>query len=209
MRFHDPETMSPLKSAVHLSVFSRRPQRYVRPVTTSGDLSAESAGGLEAALRNHAPALKRFLSARTGDPDIAEDLLQELWIRCRTSRPVSLDSARAYLFRMANNLVLDRAKAERRRLVRDGDWATLRDVEGHDIDPARPDAAMMADDPVDRLADAITRLPPGAATAFRMNKLEGLKQDEVATRMGISRSGVEKHIALAMARLRLMMTGED
>lgn len=172
-------------------------------------MSAESSGGLEAALQLHAPSLRRFLRARTGDADIAEDLLQELWIRCRTSRPVSVDSARAYLFRMANNLVIDRAKIENRRLARDGEWAALRAIEGSEADPLRPDSAMMAEDPADRLADAITRLPPGAAAAFRMNKLEGLKQDEVAARMGISRSGVEKHIALAMARLRLMMTGED
>lgn len=179
-------------------------------MSKSGELSAGSQSGLEAALSDNAPALRRFLRARTGDRDVAEELLQELWIRCRTSKPVSVDSARAYLFRMANNLVLDRAKSERRRLVRDGAWAMLREIESQvkDADPGRPDAAMMTDDPVDRLVAAITRLPPGAAMAFRLNKLEGLKQDDVAARMGISRSGVEKHIALAMARLRRMLTGE-
>ena len=69
--------------------------------------------GLEAVLELHRASLRRFLLARTGDAAIADDLLQEMWVKLRSSEPVGVEHGRSYLFRMAHNLVLDRARGER------------------------------------------------------------------------------------------------
>ena len=45
-------------------------------------------------------------------------------------------------------------------------------------------------------------LPHGARRALLMYRFEGLGQAEIARVMGISRSGVEKHLAVAMRHLR-------
>jgi RNA polymerase sigma-70 factor (ECF subfamily) len=58
---------------------------------------------------------------------------------------------------------------------------------------------------VARIASAIAALPEGAAQAFRLHKIDGLSHAEVAARLGISRSGVEKHIAVAMKHLRRLL----
>lgn len=166
-------------------------------------------GGLMAALAAHDAELRRFLRARTGDGDVAGDVMQDLWLRCQSAPPVAVENARAYLYRMANNLVIDRAKAERRRQGREGDWLAMRAIESGADDPHRPSDTALAEEAMQQLTDAIAQLPPAAARAFRLNKLEGMKQDAVAAQMGISRSGVEKHIALAMARLRQLTRGAD
>jgi RNA polymerase sigma-70 factor (ECF subfamily) len=149
--------------------------------------------------------LLRFLTARIGDPAEAEDLLQELWIRVQATDAGPIANVRSYLFRAAQNLVLDGVRGRQRRVLRETAWA------GHlgglgATDPAdlRPnaEAAMLAREDAAALASAIGALPEGAGRAFRMHKLEGLSHAEVAAQLGISRSGVEKHIAVAMAHLR-------
>jgi RNA polymerase sigma-70 factor (ECF subfamily) len=166
--------------------------------------------GLAAAYEEHRPALLRFLRARTRDPAEAEDIVQELWIRLRETASGPVAHARGYLFQMANNLVLDRERERRRRLARDRSWTeqshTL--VQAADntmqaVDPQRsPDLQLADAEERDRLLRAIEALPEGARRAFCLHKLEDLSHGEVAARLGISRSGVEKHIALAMKHLR-------
>ena len=53
-----------------------------------------------------------------------------------------------------------------------------------------------------KLVAAIAALPPAAGRAFRLHKLDGLSHADVARELGISRSGVEKHMATAIAFLR-------
>lgn len=149
--------------------------------------------------------LLRFLVARTGSASEAEDLVQELWLRVREAAPGPVANGRAYLYRAAQNLVLDRVREARRRDARDHDWseAQASAVPGDRIDPSPPVIdALIGEENVAQLRAAIAKLPEGAGRAFRLHKLEGLSHAETAARLGISRSGVEKHIAVAMAHLR-------
>uniref|UniRef100_UPI0035CACF06 RNA polymerase sigma factor n=1 Tax=uncultured Sphingomonas sp. TaxID=158754 RepID=UPI0035CACF06 len=171
-----------------------------------GHTQAEQSG-LKGIYRENRGPLLRFVIARCGDAADAEDILQDLWLRLDTVASGPIDNGRAYLFRMAQNLVLDRLRERRRREQRDHHWtsATLA------VDPRAGEVVDQTDDAertlikredATRLARAIADLPPGAGQAFRLHKIEGLSQPEVAARLGISRSGVEKHMAVAMAHLR-------
>jgi RNA polymerase sigma factor (sigma-70 family) len=161
----------------------------------------------------HRGDLLRFLRARTRDPAEAEDVVQELWLRLQDLRPGPISNARAYLYQMANNLVLDRARERRRRGARDQNWTeqSYALAPGPDglvqtIDPAlTPEAELVEVEERQALAAAIAELPDGARRAFCLHKIDGLSHAEVATRLGISRSGVEKHIAVAMKNLRRLL----
>ncbi|MEY4721755.1 MAG: hypothetical protein RIQ46_1480 [Pseudomonadota bacterium] len=168
-------------------------------------------GGLAALFVRHRPELLRFLASRCGDAGEAEDLLQDLWIKASAQPGGPIANGRAYLFRMANNLVLDRRRGEQRAMRRDRAW--LVEAGGGDAPPEdRPDPAPAADEQLARgqeaelLRQAISTLPPGAQRALRLHRLEGYQQGEVAEIMGISRSGVEKHLALAMKHLKIALT---
>jgi RNA polymerase sigma factor (sigma-70 family) len=163
--------------------------------------------GLEQIYAASRADLLRFLVARTGNVPEAEDVMQELWLRLGAAPTGPIANGRAYLFRMAQNLVLDRLREHKRRLARDGAWVQSEvgtGAGGEDLaDPdANAETAMILRDDADRLAQAISALPPAAREAFRLHKIDGLAHAEVARRLGISRSGVEKHIAVAMAHLR-------
>jgi RNA polymerase sigma-70 factor (ECF subfamily) len=151
--------------------------------------------------------LLRFLTARLGDPAAAEDVLQDLWVRLQAVDSGPIANGRAYLYRAAQNIALDAVRARHRTAARDRQWATAHSgpgAEPADLSP-NAEADMLAREEAAALASAIAALPEAAGRAFRLHKLEGLSHAEIAARLGISRSGVEKHIAVAMAHLRRAM----
>lgn len=165
------------------------------------------AGGLSLLFEAHRPELLRFLRARCGDDSEAEDLLQDLWIRLAGLRTGPIANGRAYLFRIANNMVLDCRRARVRAMARDRLWSEDPANPNSDIedraDPAEPaDHQLAREQESAILQRAISALPPGAQHALRLFRFEGLGQSEIAGIMGISRSGVEKHLAAAMKNLR-------
>ena len=177
------------------------------PPVEAGAHPSTSIGGLAAIFGDYRIALLRFLAARTGDPQLAEDLLQDLWIKLAANTTGPVTNPRAYLFRMANNLALDHARGTRRAMARDRGWL---DADGASamMPEERPDPAPLADALAERrqeseiLARAIADLPAGARRALLLYRFDEMSPGEVAGAMGLSRSGVEKHLAVAMKHLR-------
>jgi RNA polymerase sigma-70 factor (ECF subfamily) len=157
--------------------------------------------------------LLRFLMVRTGDADDAQDLLHDLWFRASRMTGAPVANGRAYLYRMAHNLVIDRLRERQRRTRRESLWHEeqngLGDCGGLAAEPAdramNAEEALFAREEATRLTTALNTLPDGARRAFTLHKLEGLSHADVATRLGISKSGVEKHMAVAMKYLRRAM----
>ena len=171
------------------------------------DEEAARSTGLAALIDRNRGQLLRFLTARCGDPAEAEDHLQDLWIKASRMQSGPIADGRAYLFRMANNLVLDARKMRHRAMARDRKW--LVHEGGGEVAPEdRPDPAALADEAIageqeaQILRSAIAGLPTGAGTALQLFRFEGKSHAEIAEIMGISRSGVEKHLAVAMRHLR-------
>ncbi|SFG16801.1 RNA polymerase sigma-70 factor, ECF subfamily [Novosphingobium sp. CF614] len=171
------------------------------------DPSARNAG-LVQVLEDHRGELLRFLSLRCSSADDAQDALQDLWIKASTLTTGPIGNPRAYLFRMANNIVLDKVRGAQRAMRRDRAWIDDESA-GHSgspedrVDPSEPveDAIVRRQD-AEILRVAIAALPEGAARVLRLYRFDGLGQNEIAQLLGISRSGVEKHLALAMKHLR-------
>jgi RNA polymerase sigma-70 factor (ECF subfamily) len=154
--------------------------------------------------------LLRFLTARTGDAGEAQDILQDLWIKAQQSPGAPVANGRAYLYRMAQNMVVDRLRERQRRGRRERVWSDeATGFQAAGIEPAdsglNAEEAMLDREEVARLASAIATLPEGARRAFELHKVEGLSHADVAIRLGISKSGVEKHMAVAMKYLRRAM----
>ncbi len=175
--------------------------RHTRPMGADHDNQMESAYGV------HRAEILRFLTARTGDRGEAEDLLQELWVRTQTQLTGPVANGRAYLFRMAQNLVIDRLREKQRRMARERRWSDQEtDFAAAGIEPAdqrrTAEEAMLDREEIAALVSAVTTLPEGARRAFELHKLDGMSHAEVAARLGISKSGVEKHMAVAMKYLR-------
>jgi RNA polymerase sigma factor (sigma-70 family) len=154
--------------------------------------------------------LVRFLAARAGSLAAAEDLTQELYLKLIAREPgEAVANPTALLYRMALNLMLDRARGEARSATRDTAWrqAVRTEIGGVDIAEEPPaDEAAASAQRMRQLIAAVQELPPQASRAFRLHKLQGLSQAETAQAMGLSVKAVEKHISAALKALTLRLS---
>jgi len=147
----------------------------------------------------------RFLAARAGSMAAAEDLAQELYLRLAArDRTTEIGNPAGLLYRMAINLMLDRARGETRSAARDGAWRQIASSEigGIDVADLPPaDEAAASAQRLRQLVAAVGELAPQMGRAFRLHKLEGLSHGETARAMGLSVKAVEKHVSAALKAL--------
>ena len=171
----------------------------------TGGVAAEHDDPLLALYLERRSNLVRFLAARAGSLAAAEDLTQELYLKLiARERGGEVGNPTALLYRMALNLMLDRARGETRSTVRDTAWrqAVRTEIGGVDIAEEPPaDEAAASAQRMRQLIAAVQALPPQAGRAFRLHKLQGLSQAETAQAMGLSVKAVEKHVSAALKAL--------
>lgn len=166
------------------------------------------ASGLSAVLIANRGPLLRFLRARGAGED-AEDILQELWLKVdRLEAEGPIADPRAYLFRMADNLMHDRVRASMRRANREQAWTEAGfDPAGQDETPSA-ERALVARQRLRRVEMALATLGERTQLIFRRFRLEGVTQSRIAQDEGISVSAVEKHLQRAY-RVVAALVDED
>jgi RNA polymerase sigma-70 factor (sigma-E family) len=142
------------------------------------------------------PAVLRFATALTGDPDLAKDLVQEVLIRASRRWPdiSQLERPEAYVRKMVVNEHL----SWRRR-----SWRLIPSGTGSHL------TALPAPDPADGYIDRqallaeLAKLSPRQRTALVLRYYEGYSDAEIADVMGCTQSTVRGHVFKALAALRV------
>jgi RNA polymerase sigma-70 factor (ECF subfamily) len=148
--------------------------------------------------REYRPALMAFFLRRVHNPADAEDLTQEVFIRIASRADMTMQSADAYIFQVAANLLRDRS---RRQKTRADYLAGMRMVEGTGVETLDPYRVAAGREALSRLNEGISELPERSRQIFLLFRYENLDQRTIAESFGISVSAVEKHIYRAMAHL--------
>ncbi|MBY0521084.1 MAG: RNA polymerase sigma factor [Sphingomonas sp.] len=144
------------------------------------------------------PALIRFVVARGASYEDAHDVVQDLYLKLERVPVDTLIEARAYLYRMADNLMLDRHRASQRRVRRDDAWTeTNFDVRTDYDEQPSADRVVIARQSLSQVNRTLDTLPLRTADIFRRFRIEGETQKDIAADLGISLSAVEKHLQRA------------
>lgn len=145
--------------------------------------------------------LHRFLMRRLRSVQHAQDLAQEAYLRLlRVERAELVRQPRAYLYRIAANLVSEFRLREQREPIT------------YDTDALEEAAERASDAPPDeqgeRAADAqqiealLAELPPLYRAIFVLRKRDGLSYQEIAAQLEISVHTVKKYLARSLAMCR-------
>lgn len=155
--------------------------------------------GLQAAYLANREALLRFLAAR-GAGNAAEDLLQEVWIKLSRldGGQAPIAAPLAYLYRIANSLMIDRYRSLRQAAQRDSNWVDATSSEPADQSAvSSPERAAIGRDLLKHVALRLDQLGPRAAAIFRRHRIDGAAQRQIAEEFGVSLSTVESDLRAA------------
>jgi len=142
-----------------------------------------------------------WIRRRVPDPGEAEDLLQDTFLRVsQRAAPDEVAHFEGYLYRTAESVLADRY---RRRSVRRADAHIVLEPDEHRAEDADALRALLARERLRAVSASLMALPDRTRAVFVLRRLEGLRYSEIATRLKVSLSTVEKDMARAIDHLLL------
>jgi RNA polymerase sigma-70 factor (family 1) len=144
----------------------------------------------------YAKDLKRFIFFKTKNLDVAEDIVQDTFVKIwEDCEKVLYATVKNYLYTVANNLFLNIVKHNK---------VVTNHQKGHkdEISPISPEFLMLEEEFLIKLEKAIEDLPSIQREVFLLNRIEKMKYKDIATQLEISVKAVEKRMHGALLVLR-------
>ena len=159
-------------------------------------MSASSFPCILRAWNSHERELRNYLRHRAGDGHLADDLLQEVFVRAmQQGRDVcTLDNARAWLFQVARNALVDHQRLQK-------DTVAVPEEIPAPESQVEPVAALGA-----CVLRVLSELTAEDRDIIEQCDLEGVKQKDYAARQGLSLAAVKSRLLRARERMRGQMS---
>lgn len=132
------------------------------------------------------------------DPnDKAQEAFVKLWENCKK---IKLSSARAFLYKVANNMMLNEIKHQK---------VVLKYQQGKpkSYTSENPEFLMEKEEYLQKYQAVLATLTEEQRVAFLLNKVEGKKHEEIATMLGVTRKVIEYRIYSAFNALKEGLEG--
>lgn len=180
-------------------------------ISMADDLRGEGEDAGERALARLSertrPALLRYFQRRGLLPADAEDAVQDVFLRLSRRPDVAATThCEAYLFETAASVAVDR---HRRARARRDDQHTTYDEGEHAVADHAADRIVEGRQDLQRVIDGLRQLPERTRHIVLLARLERLTQSEIARRLGISVSTVERRLVKGMAQLTARLKETD
>jgi RNA polymerase sigma-70 factor (ECF subfamily) len=152
----------------------------------------------------HRGALYRYLMRQARDPEIANDLFQEVWSRVIVNRARYEPRAkfRTFLFTLAHNCFIDHCRRTKARPA----GASVDDADAADLLPAedelRPDARLERDEATARYRAALASLPAEQRDVYLLHEESDLSLEEIARVTGVGAETAKSRLRYAVGKLK-------
>jgi RNA polymerase sigma factor (sigma-70 family) len=167
------------------------------PAPPNTDSDAATAD-VERLFREHNVALLRFISAKVGSEQEAREIAQEAYVHLlQLDHPEAISYLRAFLFKTAANLAIDRLR-QRGRRPHANDMGQV-DFAVFELTPERQVSGEQA---MAILNAAVVQLPAKCRQAFLLHRVYELQIDEIAERMNIGACMVRRYVARGIDHIR-------
>ena len=149
--------------------------------------------------KSQAKALRNYLYVKFGTMDLAEDLMQEafikLWNNCTKVTP---NSAKSYVYKVAVNLGISQKRHESVKF-RYKDMVIKKD---HSITIESPEFLFLEEEFKEKLTHVISNLPNKQREVFLLNRVEQKTYKEIAELSEVSVKAIEKTMHKALLKIR-------
>jgi RNA polymerase sigma factor (sigma-70 family) len=148
--------------------------------------------------------LLSYFRRRVREREDAEDLTQEVFFRIlRRDEAIPVENPEIYIFRIAANLLRDRARWAVRRQASDhtsledlvDQSAEARTVEAALLEDRGPERVILGRESLVEVLRALDELGPRIRDIFILARLEKMKHRDIAAVYGLTVSSVEKYVA--------------
>lgn len=152
-------------------------------------------------VRQHADSLRGYLWSLTRDAPLAEDLLQETFLRVWRQRAdyVEQGKERAYLFRIADRLVIDN---RRRQAIRK---TSVIVTDSEDDGQEQPIEGVLRDERREQLDAAMKNLSPIQQRVLSLRYFGELPFEEIASVVGCPLGTALSHVHRGLEQLRKIL----
>jgi RNA polymerase sigma-70 factor (ECF subfamily) len=159
-------------------------------------------------LRYRRPLFGFIVNMVSSGPE-ADEVFQEVWFRALKKISLYRDrNFKAWLMRIAHNLVIDRVRSQRSTCSLDAGWDEEDGANLAATVPAKgltPDARAEAGDLGRRIAEAVETLPPEQRAVFVMRVEQELPYREIARIQGVPLNTALARMHYAVGKLRAIL----
>ena len=177
----------------------------VRMTAIDNPARSEDATGMHAAFDRCSRAIYRYIVVRVGDPHLADDLMQQLWLQARTGRSDVPPAQQEFWLRgIAKNLVRSHWRREKRRGMRtvSADPALAGELAERMCRDPLPTEFMERREMQTQLLLAITELGTNEQELIIGHYFRGLPHADLARELGLSLRAIEGRLYRARRQLR-------
>ena len=163
----------------------------------SGDENA-----LEMLFKDYYQPLCRYANSYLGDPDDAEEVVQNCFIKLWEKREQILiqSSVKSYLYQIIRNACLNEIKHQKVKR----NYGEMISQEGEQLGESS-DQSTLKSELEEKIAIALQTLPQQCRLIFTMSRFEELKYQEIADQLNLSIKTVENQMGKALKLMRTQL----
>ena len=147
------------------------------------------------------PQVRAFSKGFTKNDADADDIAQQVFIKLWTKRAIlaNVRNFETYLYTITKNTVLNHMASQKAFMV------DISDVRNLSTENTSPLEQIEASDLQLLIDMTVENMPPQRQAVYKLSRVEGVSNDQIAERLGLQKKTVENHLNLALGEIRKVL----